>query len=369
MRISYLSGAYIPSQGANSMHVMAMCQAMAELNHEVTLYARPGDLEADDDFAFYNVSPNFALSKQSRPQLRAWGALVNALRTRRAVANGERPDLIYAREVWALSLVTDLGVPFVFESHWLPRNAIQKAAEIRLLRHPLLRRVVFISEALRKFYLDAFSWLDPKKTLVAHDAANVSDAIVEEGHVDFGREAALQVGYVGSLHVGCGVDLIAKTALLLPDDDFHVFGGSANEVSNWTERTTEIRNLRFHGFVPPRVLPSIYKSIDVAIAPYQSDTPHIAWISPMKLFEYMAHRKAIVCSDFPVLREVLEQGVTGILVPADSAKEWARAIANLRDDEVRRRNLGRASHELLEDKFTWYSRAEHILDGLITGSF
>ena len=40
MRIAYLSGAYVPSRGANSMHVMRMCQAMAKLGEEAEVALR-----------------------------------------------------------------------------------------------------------------------------------------------------------------------------------------------------------------------------------------------------------------------------------------------------------------------------------------
>ena len=48
MRIAYVAGAAMPSAKASTIHVMMMCQAMARLGHEVTLFtpshqARPGD--------------------------------------------------------------------------------------------------------------------------------------------------------------------------------------------------------------------------------------------------------------------------------------------------------------------------------------
>jgi len=364
MRIAYLSGAYIPSRGANGMHVMGMCQAMAQLGHDVTLYARPGELEAESDFDFYGVKPIFTLSKQARPQLRVWGALVNALRTRRAVAQGAKPDLIYAREAWALSLAADLGIPFVFESHWHPSSAIQRVAEARLLRHPSLSRVVFISEALRQIYFNVFPRLDPEKTLVAHDAADLANYSTESDAIEFGRRSAFQVGYVGSLHVGCGVDLIAETAELLPEVDFHVIGGHPKEVGDWSKLKSGTNNLYFHGFIPPGRLPHVYKGLNAVLAPYQANTAHIEWISPMKLFEYMAHRKAIICSDFPVLREIIEQRVTGILVQADCPEEWSQAIEDLRDDTEIRERLAGAGHQLVKRNFTWQNRARRVLDGI-----
>jgi hypothetical protein len=84
----------------------------------------------------------------------------------------------------------------------------------------------------------------------------------------------------------------------------------------------------------------------------------------MKLFEFMPHKKAIPGSDFPFLKGVLEQGVAGVFVQADSANERARVIAELCDDGVRCQELGRASDELLICHVISYSRAERILCGL-----
>ena len=361
MKIAYLSGAYIPSRGANSMHVMQMCEALARLGHDVRLYVRPGDLHSESDFCFYDVSPSFSVEKLDRPGIRAIGAAAYALRVRRKLLRRDMPDLIYAREFWSLSLALDLGVPFVFESHWSPKNALQKSAERRILRHPLLHRVVFISEALRQIYYSEFPWLDPAKTVVAHDAARATDDSAPGGAITVGRRSALQVGYVGSFHVGCGLDLIEKVASLLPDVDFNIFGGSADETDAWTKRTSGLENLRFHGFRCPADLPPIYRALDIVVAPYQPDTPHIGWISPMKLFEYMAHAGAIVCSDFPVLREIIDHEVTGVLVEPDSPETWAEVITGLRDDVERRRRLGTAAQRTQRQNYTWLARAGNVL--------
>ena len=41
------------------------------------------------------------------------------------------------------------------------------------------------------------------------------------------------------------------------------------------------------------------------------------WISPLKMFEYMAQGKAIVASDLPMLREVLRNGENALLCDSD----------------------------------------------------
>jgi glycosyltransferase involved in cell wall biosynthesis len=362
VRIAYLSGAYVPSREANSMHVMRMCQAMAKLGHEVTLHVRPGDIDAADDFAFYGVDPCFEIVKRARPQVRVWGAVVNAWRTLGAVAEGQRPDLIYAREFWALALVADLGVPFVFESHWKPKSPLHKAVEAAIMRHPGFRRVVLISDELRKIYAAEFPWLPAGKVLVAHDGADPAPEIPKRDRRKLGREGALQVGYVGSFWPGYGIDMVERLAHEMKDVDFHVIGGDPDQVAERRRRNAALANLTYHGFVAPSELPGYYASLDPLLAPYQDATPHIRWISPMKLFEYMAHGKAIVCSDFPVMREIIDHEKNGLLVRADDPAAWVVAIERLRDKSLRS-SLSRGAQRKLEAEFTWRRRAERALAG------
>ena len=360
MRIAYLSGAYIPSRGANSMHVMRMCQAMARLGHEVTLHVRPGEALDEDDFVHYGVDPCFHLLKTRRPNLGVWGAVVNAWLTRKAVMREEAPDLVYAREFWALMLLAGSGVPFVFESHWRPKSWFHKAVERYIMRQDGCRKVVVISDELRKIYENEFPDLPRKKLCVAHDAADPIEACSTPTKGLGGRTSALQVGYVGSFQTGAGVEMLADLALKLPEMDFHVIGGGPVEVREFAARYAGRKNLHCHGFVPPRELPTFYAAIDVAIAPYQASTRSIGWMSPMKLFEYMAYGKAIVCSDFPVVREIITDGENGSVVHSSDIDAWRDALLALADSGLRRR-LGRAAKDVFMKRFTWARRAEVVL--------
>jgi glycosyltransferase involved in cell wall biosynthesis len=89
-----------------------------------------------------------------------------------------------------------------------------------------------------------------------------------------------------------------------------------------------------------------------------------SWMSPLKIFEYMASEKAIIASDLPVLREVLTDGVTALLCDPDDVRSWAAALERLAHDPAERRRLGRSARELLLSGYTWKQRAERILTAL-----
>jgi glycosyltransferase involved in cell wall biosynthesis len=63
-------------------------------------------------------------------------------------------------------------------------------------------------------------------------------------------------------------------------------------------------------------------------------------MSPLKIFEYMAHGKPIVSSDLPVIREVLRDRVNSVLVSPDNRSDWVKALQRLRENKVFRDQIG-----------------------------
>lgn len=362
MRIAYLSGSYVPDRGADSVHVIRMCEAFASLGHDVTLHARPGKEPVESDAAFYGITHPFRIQKHSRPQVRAWGAFVYAGLATVHLGRHEKPDLIYAREIYGMMFALKLGIPFVFESHWRCRHLPQKLAETAMLRSAACKRLVVISAALRRIYRETFPWFPEDRIVVAHDAANVPEV---SGQPPFraaatGGATRLQVGYVGGFLPGYGLDVIAALARARPQDDFHIVGGREEALATWQARTAGVSNLRWHGFVAPSRLASLYAEFDVMLAPFQSSAAHIEWISPMKLFEYMAQGKAIICSDFPVMREILTDGQDALLVPASDLEAWGRALDRL-TQPTPRAALAESARRKLLSSHTWRVRAEQVI--------
>lgn len=344
------------------MHVMRMCPAMARLGHSVALHVPRGtDLAVEDDFRYYGAERTFEIVKHTRHRVRVLGALHYAGSMPLYFRRLGWPDLFYAREVYSLGAVAKSGVPFCFESHWRPKNAVQLRLERWLLRQPNCRRVVFISEALRRVYAQLFPAFPEDKMLVAHDAADLRPEVTLDPERAAGGR--LQVAYVGSFFAGYGIEMLPRLAQARPDCDFHVVGGDPEAVQAFKERFRQQTNLTFHGFVPPSQLAALYASFDVLVAPYQRSTPHIGWISPMKLFEYMAHGRAIVCADHQVLREILSDEQNALLVPAESLSAWCGAIDRLQDRELRAK-LARSALERVRHEHTWDKRARDVLAGL-----
>jgi glycosyltransferase involved in cell wall biosynthesis len=363
MRIAYLSGSTIPSRTANSIHVMKMCHAMGEAGHEVMLVARPGGGELGNDYQFYGVNDTFMIVKCRPPgsgRLSEWryGRQATAKICEWGVSN-----LIFARHLPSLAWASRLGVPFVFEAHQ-PPSKTARLFEKRLFRRQNFDRLVVISEALRSEYRRIHPWIPEDKVVVCADAAEQPPTVPPAIPPTSGK---LRIGYTGHLYSGRGIEIILKLAGLMPDLEFHIIGGSNAAVDDLREDAKVPTNVFVHGYVCPKLVPAYQQSMDVLIAPYQQQVSTaggdntVRWMSPLKLFEYMACAKPIVASDLPVLREVLTHGQNALLVSPNQVDEWKLTLDRLRNPSLRE-SLGRSAFDSFQNRYTWSARTAQILD-------
>lgn len=371
MKILYISSSKLPSRQANGVHVMKMCQALARQGHQVIMLARRGEKKIKEDiWGYYGVKRCFEIEKLSLffgflekifYILRVWYYILR---------NKNKYQFFYGRFLYGMWLVSKIKTSFSYESHSPPHGIIEKIAEKSTLKSPYMRSVVVISNALKDIYKKTYSWLDPKKILVAHDGADVLREKKKfqkntEGETLKGKKE-INVGYVGSLYKGRGVELIIQIAEKIPKAAFHIIGGSKTEIDPY-RHLTKSTNVHFYGKITHSKIRTYLEQFDILLAPYQrkvgiakKEINTVKWMSPLKVFEYMSHGKAIVVSDLPVLREVLEHQKTALLCNPENIDEWVEAIVKLQNEKLRE-VLGKNAKRELEKKYGWDKRVRDIL--------
>ena len=372
--IAYFSGSKIPSRAANSVHVMSMCAAFAQAGHEVVLAAIEGDPGVTgDDFESYGVAPRFRIVKHAMSSTRFMSRLGYARAAPILVRRVIEPDLVYGRHLLSLSVASRWGVPVILEAHQAPTR-LERLVERRLFRRRNFARLVVISEALRDEYCRCHPGLPAGRILVAPDAADPPALTDPDGDVCIGRADRLQVGYVGHLYPGKGMEMVAALARRMPDVDFHVVGGTETDLARWRSGVNgncgNGSNLVFHGHVPLVRTEAYRRAVDVLLAPYQPVVHSAAgraeigrWMSPLKIFEYMGSGRAMIVSDLPVLREIVTDGVTALLARPDDVDAWVGAVERLRDPTLRKELAERARAQLVA-RHTWAQRVQDVLAGL-----
>ncbi|MBK9154759.1 MAG: glycosyltransferase [Chloracidobacterium sp.] len=69
------------------------------------------------------------------------------------------------------------------------------------------------------------------------------------------------------------------------------------------------------------------------------------------LIEAMAMELPCIATDLPVLREIIDDGVSGQLVRAGSVEDWVRSLTEMYSDEILRARLGAAAGARVRSKF------------------
>jgi D-inositol-3-phosphate glycosyltransferase len=111
----------------------------------------------------------------------------------------------------------------------------------------------------------------------------------------------------------------------------------------------------FAGALPAERMPAVYGAADLVLG-----TSFVNETFSIMLCEAMACARPVVASAFGGFREVVEDGVTGRLVPPQDALALAAAVDDLLADPVRRAAWGAAGRARVERLFAWPVVAAHV---------
>lgn len=365
MKVVYLSSSSIPSLSANSIHVMKMCQAFAKNGHEVTLLAPNNKKEYVQDvdcvYKYYGVEQSFEIIKLPWPEIKGRGYIYALLAA--FMASRLKPDLVFGRNTIGCALAAFADLPVIFESH----SPIAESGRFtswffdKLSLSKKLKKFVLITHSLKEYYISTHPHLASIITVAPDGADPVSPDVKPVLLPNASKR--MQVGYVGHLYEGKGIEVIVELSKHCSWADFHVVGGKEGDLNYWKERAKGVRNLTFYGHVSHAQASSFIKSFDVVLLPNQpivrvNKKDEIGrWTSPLKMFEYMAAGKPIVASDLPVLREVLTHRRNALLCAHDDIQEWLAALTELVEDSLLARSIGAKARDDFLRSYTWQVRA------------
>ncbi|MBI1934274.1 glycosyltransferase, partial [Candidatus Peregrinibacteria bacterium] len=340
MRITYVTHTRFPTEKAHGFQVASVCQALARLGHTVTLLTPTvGNVIHEDPLAYYGMKssvfsivrlPNFnALRSRWVPGKLAFLVTMRSFRrTLSAFIPSNHADLFYARSPQVLPPLLRAGIPVILELHTLPRMA----RRMFLARCRRCAVVICLTQTMRDVLL---SWgLDAEHVLVRGDAVD----LMRFTNIPQREKAKARwllpydrpiIGYVGSLVTGDalekGVREFIDALALLREQRRAIFGWIVGGPNTWRERyIQEVRergltenDVRLEGIIPFSAVPGALCSCDVLVypAPASRHPYFLRDTSPLKLFEYMAAGRPIVCADLPPLRDSVDESIVRFCIP------------------------------------------------------
>jgi len=356
---------------------MKVCQAFLDAGHDVRLWlpAERTEVSEEDLRHWYGLHRSIPMTR-----LVSLGLLRRYDFSWRAVYQARRwkADLVYCWPLQAAYISTRRGLPTALEIHDQPHGRFAPALMKSILGSKYTVRVLPITSALRSWLAETYNvQMEPPRTVIVPMGVDLEPyrdlPAPEHARALLNLKPGISIGYTGHLYPGRGLELMASLARLNPEINMLWVGGEPVDVERWRRRLEgeRITNLALSGFIPNEQLPLYQAACEILLMPYQhaiagssgGDTARFA--SPMKVFEYLAAGRAILSSDLPVLREVLDE-TCSVLLSADDLTAWDQALKGLLQDPEQRAYLGKAAADKAQG-YSWMARAGRILGGLADG--
>jgi glycosyltransferase involved in cell wall biosynthesis len=377
MKIACISASQVPSTTANSMQVMKACQAIDQLGHEVRLFLPIQGQKAGsiDLSSYYGLKTSIDIEwLPSSRRLHRYDFAFQAARK----AKHMNADVCYVWLVQAGIFSLMSGLPVIIELHGPPEGRFGPTLFRLFQRIQGKKRFLPITHSLAEQLHEQFGFdiSDPRLTCISPNGVdlehyyNLPSPLATRELLNLPPK--LTIGYTGHLYPGRGMSLLVELAKRFPNIHFVWVGGQPGDVKIWRDRLSaeKIENITLVGFVQNSQLPIYQAAADILLMPYEnvitgsSGGNSATYASPMKMFEYMASKRAIISSDLPVIREVLNP-TNAILCPPGDISTWSRSIESLITDENKRLAI---AHQAWKDvqQYTWQDRARKALAGFDT---
>jgi glycosyltransferase involved in cell wall biosynthesis len=369
MRVLTAAHYWLPHIGGVEFEAREQSRRLVERGHEVTVVSsRIGDdrvLSHDDGFPVHKVAATNLLEERIRLPYPLFSPQVFSLTSRLA----RDADVVVAHTHTFMSTIAAARAarvqnkPFVliqnnpFIEYRFPLNLVQRGADATIARYTVgsADRLLAISEFTARYVRR----LAPRREVtVMHLGTDVErfSPVDAARRAEIRRRLDLPVDAFIALTVrrlfyrnGLDTLLDAATRVRGLAGMHMVIGGTGPEHAEIKQRITQegLANVHLVGYIPDLDLPDYYRAADVFILPTRT-----AEGFGLVLMEAAASGIPSIATDSGAPREVVDDGVTGMLVPPDAPDALAAAISTLYRSPELLAEMGRAALERSAG-FTW----------------
>lgn len=350
--LNYIAELVLPSRSAYSIQVMKMCNAFSELGYKTNLHVL--NSQSNKIHKIYNCNSNFKIYSHNLKINNFISRLLFA--TKLVLKNKNLSGVLYSR-----SIITGIFLSFFKKDVVIEIHHELKGFTFFLFQlcknFDFFKKIkfVFITKNLKKnFNLS-------NKSVIADDGVDLNSFKLKKNKNKYKNTCV----YTGSFAKGKGLEKIIKISKLLPKIEFHLYGDFSNSTySNETIRN--YNNIKYFGFSEYKNMPKILNKYDLYLMPYENkvyvrskNIEVSKFMSPMKLFEYMAADGVLIASDLSVYNHILNKK-NSILIRNNSINLWKRKIEEFFKIKKKFLYLSKNAHESVK-LYTWDNRAKKIV--------
>ncbi len=350
-KIYYVAELNLPSKSAYSIHVMKMCEAFSKLKCDVNLIVINCRninqinkvYNINYKFNILSIFNNFTLLNFLLRIIFSFKILIKKFHIN---------DLFISRSIIFSLLACLLKKKIILELHheitgfskimyWLFKN-------LNLIEN---LNFIFLNKNLNQIYK-----IKEKNFLILDDAVSLRDF----NHKNVPKHKKTCV-YIGSFFEGKGIEQILRLAKKNKKISFHLYGEK-----RYFKTKNKTRNVKFFDYVTYSKIPKTLSKYEVALMPYQKKVKGRGsiyiqeYMSPLKMFDYMAAKMIIIASDLLIYKHILKNNFNCRLVNVNDDKEWSKVIQYSFKKNTENKYLKVNAYKTVK-KYTWDNRCKHIM--------
>jgi len=357
-KFHYVAEINLPSKSAYPLHVLKMCDAFASLNYKVNLiiFYKKKKLSFNSIKKKYNLKNFFIINSlfNIKKNYNFFDRYKLALFSEKIIG---RNSLIISR-----SIITSLYLAFkrkknILELHHELQNLTKFFFNFRnfFIKEKDLKFILIHKNLLKKLSLKK------KDSIILDDATDISDFKISKDKI------LNQCVYTGSLLKGKGMEIIVKLAFLNPKIVFNIYGDKKDIQKN-ESKILKRKNIIFNNHVDYYKIPKILKNYKVLLMPYQNKVYGLAknlelseFMSPMKMFDYLASGRIILASKLNVYSHILKNNYNSILVSPNNIISWNNNLKKILNPKKKYEYI-KKNALITASKYTWLKRAKKIIN-------
>lgn len=377
MKIFYLINSRIPSEKAEGLEAMKLCEALGDLAEVVMVAPSRCNAIKGDPFLFYGVRKNFKILKipvldlipfVSHPVIFWLEAGSFSLVSFLYLLIFSKPsDAVFSHDHISLFSVSFFRKKVFYDIHDFPKGRLFFYRRLfKNLMGIVTTNLWKKSELARKFNLPE------EKIISCPNGVDFSEFDLKISKSDARKKLGLPedkflAGYVGMLKtmgMEKGIDTAIQALPYLPENVvLTLVGGNKKDIGQYesfAEKSGMKKRVFFAGFVKHEAVPLYLKAFDVLIAPFPKTDHYEFYMCPMKVIEYMASDRPIVASDLNSIHEIVSEKEC-VFVRPDDAKSLSEGIKTVMNSESFAKEISENALKKARN-FSWENRARTIVD-------
>lgn len=318
----YITETSLPTKSANIINSLKFCDALSKF-YNIKMYVPKNSLDPKQIKKIYNLRNEIEFTDVIEKNISGFQSRIFFCFKVFFKLAFEKNKIILGRSILTSLFLTLFNINNTLELHH-ELKSFSKFLFNMIISLPQKKKLklILINKSLIKLLR-----IKDLKYIVLDDGADIH-SFRSKKNFNMKKNSCV---YMGSFYEGKGVEIIYELSKSLPNTQFHLYGDFKTLKNK--KKYSNIKNIKFFKYIDYNKIPELLKSYKIALMPYQStikvrsnNLDISKYISPLKMFDYLAAGNIVIASKLNVYSHVLKNNSNSFLVSCKNINNWKMII-------------------------------------------